>query len=257
MKPSNNRILAIASVTLSALLILGAFTVIWLQPRSATPASAQSTDQTTSKPSQITVVGSGSISVAPDTVKLTVGYADQETTVADAQSKVDGVMAAITAKLTAANISDKDYRTVQYSVDPVMDYNNTAKGGNGTLSGFRVTNILEITLHDPSQAASLLDSLVSAGANTVYGVTFSVSNSGALTQQAYDQAMQDAKSRAQKIADLSNMTLGKIVSVSENSAATPIMYDTKSAGMGGGANIAPGQQTIQATLVVTYEANAK
>jgi len=161
MKATGNRTLAVASVGLSALLILGAFTLAWLLPRDPAPAAAQSTSN---NPSQITVVGTGNVNATPDTVKITIGVSDQESTVAAAQSKVDSGVAAVTAKLKEAGISDKDYRTVQYSIDPVMDYvNNTVKGPSGaSLTGFNVTNMIEITLHDTSQAAPLLDSLVSA-----------------------------------------------------------------------------------------------
>jgi len=233
------------------LLILGAFTLSWLLPRDPAPASAQSNgDQSANKPSQISVVGTGSIAVTPDVVKITIGVSEQEATVKDTQDKVDSTMAAITAKLKEAGITEKDYHTAQYSVEPVMDFNNPTKGQpNGTLSGFRVVNMLEVTVHDASQAASLIDSLVSAGANTIYGINFSVSNPEALQQQAYDQAMQDAKSRAEKLAALSNQSLGKIISVSESAAGVPMpMYD-KSVGLGGG-GIAPGQQTVQTALVV-------
>jgi uncharacterized protein YggE len=259
MKSTSNRTLVIVSAALSVLLILGAFTLSWLLPRDPAPASAQSNgDQSANKPSQITVVGTGSIAVTPDIVKITVGVSQQEATVKDAQAKVDSTMAAITAKLKEAGIAEKDYRTAQYSVEPVMNFDNPTKGQpNGTLAGFRVVNMLEITLHDASQAASLLDSLVSAGANTIYGVNFSLSNPEALQQQVYDHAIQDAKSRAEKLAALSNLTLGKIVSVSESGAGVPIpMYD-KGLGMGGGGAVAPGQQTVQTALVVVYEASAK
>jgi len=257
MKSANNKTLAIVSVALSALLILGAFTVLWLVPRDAAPAAAQSAS---SNSSQITVAGTGSVSVTPDTVKVTVGVSDQESTVAAAQSKVDSGVAAITDKLKAAGIDAKDYRTVQYSIEPVMDYNSSPQGqSTGKLSGFNVTNMIEITLHNTAQSAPLLDSLVSAGANSVYGITFSVSDTSTPQQQAYDQAMQDANSRAQKIAALSHLTLVKIVNVSENGASSPIMFDSKPTGLGGGAGavITPGQQNITSTLVVTYEASAK
>lgn len=259
MKATNSKTLAIASVALSMMLILGAFTAAWLLPRDAAPASAQSNGDSTSKPSQVTVVGTGIISVKPDAAKVTVGVSFQENTVADAQSKADSVMAAIIEKLTQAGIAEKDYRTTQYNVEPVMSFDNPKAGSGGTLVGFRVTNMIEVTLHDPAQAAGLLDSLVSAGANTIYGINFFVSDTNKVAQQAYDQAVQDARTRAEKIAALSNLTLGKIVSVSENGAgpAVPLYDKGMGIGMGGGGSVAPGQQTIQVSLVVTYEASAK
>ena len=91
----------------------------------------------------------------------------------------------------------------------------------------------------------------------MYGVSFSVSNPSTFEQQAYDQAMQDANSRAQKLAALSNLILGKILSVSENGASAPVPFAGKAGGLGSGAVLNPGQQAIETMLVVTYEASAK
>jgi uncharacterized protein len=250
MKSQNSKLVVLGSAVLSATLILGAFLAVWLSAREPASASAQNANEAT-KPSQITVVGLGSINTTPDILKMTVGVAIQADTVLAAQTDVTGAIAAIEAKLKEAGIDAKDYRTVQYTVEPVMDFDGT-KGGQGKLSGFRVTNMLEITFRDTARVAEILDSLVKAGANTIYGTSFAVSNPDALSQQAYEAAIKDAQARAEKIASLSGMTLGKIVSVSE---ATSGVYplDVKQ-GMGGGGGFVPGQQTINTSLVVTYEA---
>jgi uncharacterized protein YggE len=249
MKTRDNRLAVFASVALSALFIMGAFLAMWLVPRNATPAAAQ-TD--TVKPSQITVVGIGSVNATPDILKITIGVSAQETTVKAAQTKVESAISAIRDRLAQAGISDKDYKTAVYSVEPVMDFSNSKDGASGTLNGFRVVNMLEITFRAPADAPAVIDSLVDAGANQVYGTYFSFSDPNALSKQAYDAAIKDAQSRAEEIARLSNMTLGKVVSVSE-SATGPYPYYAKE-GMGGGGGFVPGQQMVQTSLTVTYEA---
>ncbi|MEO8287766.1 MAG: SIMPL domain-containing protein [Chloroflexota bacterium] len=258
MKTANNRVLAAVSLTLSALLILGAFTLTWLLPRNAATASAQSNNQQAAQPSQITVVGTGSISVKPDILKVTIGVAQQENTVKAAQDKVDSTIAALYEKLKAAGIDEKDYKTAQYTVEPVMDFNNPkGQNGQGTLAGFRVTNMIEITFRDTAAAPAVIDALVDAGANTVYGTNFSLSNVDALGQQVYEAAVKDAQGRAEKIAALSNMNLGKIISVSEVSNGQPVPMYQKGMGAGGAGDFAPGSQNVQTSLIVTYEASAK
>ncbi len=258
MKAGNSKTIIIASAALSVLLVLGSLFGAWMLARGAQPASAQSENQSgsTGTPQQITVVGTGSISVKPDVLKITIGVSAQEDTVAAAQASVDSVTTAMIQKLQEMGIDEKDYATSQYNVEPVMDYNNS-KVSTGTLVGFRVTYLYDITFRDPSQAPAVIDALTSAGANTIYSTYYTVSSFNDASKQAYDGAIKDAQDRADKIAALSNLTLGKIVSVSEVSSTPYYPVATKEGMGGGGSTIAPGQQTITTSLVVTYEAASK
>ena len=256
MKSDNSRLLAGISIMASTALVLAAFSVVWLSPRDASTAKAQDG----AKPSQITVRGTGSISVKPDTLVMTVGASIQDNTVKAAQAQVTTVMDAIVAKLKAAGVAEKDYKTVQYNVEPVMDYgSNPEKGGAGApkLVGFRVVNMLEVTLRDTSKAPDLLDELTSAGVNTIYNISYTFADADALSRQAYDQAVRDAGERAARLAGLSNMNLGRIISVTEPSANQPgILYGDMGKGAAGG-GVFPGQQNIQIDVIVSYEATAK
>lgn len=258
MKSNGPRLLAIAGFTLAAALAFVAFTIGWVGPRGTSSANAQSQNDT-NRPSQITVRGTGSISAAPDQIKMSVGVTQQETTVKAAQDKVTATTDALVAKLKEAGVADKDYRTGQFSVEPAMDYGFPGKDGSTSqtpkLVGYRVTSILDITLRDTAKVADLLDALTTAGANTVYGVNYTFSDPNSLTQQAYDSAVKDAESKATKLAGLSKMQLGKVVSVTEASANVPgPVYNDMAAGKGGGSAIYPGQQSVQVDLIVTYEA---
>ena len=262
MEKRGNRVLALASVMLSVGLLFAAFAVVWLTPRDASPAGAQQSGDNASKPSQITVRGSGSISAKPDTLIMNVGTTIQDTTVKAAQDKVASTITAMSDKLKAAGIEDKNYRTVQFNVEPVMDYGTPDRGGATglpKLTGFRVTSIIEITFNDPARAPQVLDDLVAAGANTVYNVGYTFADPAQLAKQAYDEAVKDAQSRAERLAGLSNMTLGKVVSVTEASANTPTFgYDVGGKGAAGGAQIIyPGQQNVGVDVIVTYEASSK
>jgi uncharacterized protein YggE len=184
----------------------------------------------------------------------------QENTVKAARAKVSAVMDALVARLKAANVAEKDSRTSQYSVEPVLDYGNGDKGTNvpttPKIVGIRITNILQITLKDPAYETDLLDALVSAGANTIYNVNDTFSDPDTLAKQAYDQAVKDAETKAIRLANLSGLKLGRVLNVTDGAASStvPTYYD-KAAGMGaGGAGIVPGQQSVGVDVIVTYEA---
>ena len=258
MKSTNNRLVAGASIVVSSALLLAAFAVVWLTPREAGQVKAQNSD-TPAKTSHITVRGSGSISVRPDTIVMNVGVSSNESTVKAAQDKVSEGIDAMVARLKSAGVAEADYRTSQYMVEPLIDYSGTDKGqGTQKLTGFRVVNMIEITVRDTAKAPELLDQLVSAGANTVYNVNYTFADADGLAKQAYEKAVQDAEERATRLAGLSNMTLGRIISVTEPSANQPgIIYGDAAMGKGGAGAILPGQQNLQIDVIVSYEATAK
>jgi len=247
----NSRLWAFAGVALSTLVVLGALLVVWLMPRDPAPASAQDT-QSAAKPSTITVIGTGSVAVKPDILRMTIGVSAQEDTVLAAQGKVDSALTAIYAKLKEAGIAETDYKTAQYTVEPVMNFNDP-KNSQGVLTGFRVVHMVEITFRNIDGAPAIVDGLVKAGANTIYGTNFAFDNPDSVGERAHEEAVKDAQKRAQRLAALSNMTLGKILSVSESNNGQYPVY-SKDMGLGGGGGFAPGTQSIQTSLTVTYEA---
>jgi uncharacterized protein YggE len=264
----NNKFLALGSVALSVALLLGAFAVIWLTPREAVPAGAQdnqagatptaAAQADAGKPSTITVRGTGSVNAKPDTLIVNVGASIQAATVKEAQDQVSQIMDAITAALKTSGVGENDYRTVQYSVEPVLDY---ADGKTQPkLNGFRVTSMIEATLRDLAKAPAILDAVTTAGANNIYNSSFSIADPSALYQQAYEKAVDDAEMRAQRLAGMSGQKLGKLVSISEGTTSSggPV-YDRGGAGMGAGGGVAiyPGQQAVTVDVVVTYEATEK
>jgi uncharacterized protein YggE len=261
--------LAGISLGLSTLLVLGAFMVVWLAPRDAASANAQNAQnppaanqgQADADSSEITVRGSGIVHARPDALVVQVGVNMQADTVKEAQDKASSAIAAMTDRIKAAGIEESDYRTIQYTIEPVMDYGTADKNGIAQaprLIGFRVINMIEITFKNVAEAPAVLDQLVAAGANTVYNVGYIISDPERLYNDAYDKAVRDAEARGTRLAALSGMELGRVISVTEASANIPGPVYDKGPSMGGGAGpFYPGQQSVSVDVIVTYEAAAK
>src|SRR5438270_2325991 len=144
-------------------------------------------------------------------VNLQVGVPIQQTSLEDAQSEAATKMDAVTRQLKGAGVDEKDISTAQYNVEPVMNYpQNQAP----TVTSFRVTNIVNAKVRDITKAGKLIDDLVKSGANTIYGLSFGFSDPSALMKQAREQAMKDAKAKAEQLATLGGVGLG-----------TPIVID--------------------------------
>ncbi len=149
----------------------------------------------------ITVVGTGKASGAPDVAHVTVGVESQgpalQAVVDDNKTK----MAALLAALKAQGIADKDIRTTNYNVfvdnpQPQPMVEGAGKPGTGQLT-YHVNNQVDVTVRDVAKLGDVLDKAVAAGANNVYGVTFSVDDPTKLQGMARANAIADAKARAQ------------------------------------------------------------
>lgn len=219
------------------------------------PAAAQdATPTANSTPATVSVSGVGMVTVAPDTASVQLGVTVTEATLAEAQATASTQMEAVIAAVKAAGVEDKDIQTSTYYVSVVQSYDSN---GNPTkVSSFQVQNQVNVVIRDITKVGEVLDSAVSAGANTIYGVNFYVSDSTSAATQARKLAIDDAHQRAQELADAAGMTLGPVVSITEGFSSGPIY------GRGGGmvadaAAPAPpiqaGSSTVEIDVTVVYQ----
>ncbi len=266
------------------LLLLGAFLVVWLVPRGpeATTAETQTTGQTSTKSGNapagsvnsvntaqegmvngssvsdqphISVRGTGIVNAKPDMANLQVGVSIQKTSLQEAQNEATTKMNAVTEQLKAAGVADKDIATSQYNVEPVMNYQDNKPP---EVTGFRVTNIVNVKVRDLSKAGKLIDDLVQSGANTIYGLSFGFSDTSALMKQAREAAVNDAKDKAGQLASLSGVTLGGPLAIEDMGANVPPTardaMASKAPPMSGAAAmpVNPGEQEIRVDLNIVY-----
>ena len=127
-------------------------------------------------------------------------------------------MDAIVARLKADGIADSDIRTTAYNVNPQYD------GNQQTLRGYQVQNLVDVRSTNVTNLGPLIDDAIGAGASRVYGIRFEASNMQDLKNQARDQAMQNARAKAEQLARDAGVGLGKPLAISENDAGgvTPV-----------------------------------
>jgi len=227
-------------------------TAIQATPGSGSQSGSPSTQATVQR--TITVVGVGKVSLVPDIAQLNVGVEDSASTVAEAKTKVDTQVAALLAALKALGIADKDIQTSNYSIYYEQPSSPLPKDSSSTERGglYHVSNMLLVTVRDVSKAGDVLDAMVAAGANQVYGVNFTVSDQVKWQSQARELAMADAKARADELARLSGVQVGQVQAVSEviGGNVYPVAADR---GLGGGgAGIVPGEQELSMQVQVVY-----
>lgn len=203
----------------------------------------------------LTVTGNGSAFGKPDVATIQIGV---QTRNADAGVAVDENtrrMNALMEALKALGIAENDLQTANFSVYAQQDYDPATGQPRDTIT-YMVDNTLTVTLRDVSKLGDTLSQAVSAGANNVYGISFSVANPTQLEAEAREKAMADARVRAEALAKTAGVTLGGPISITEYTTSVPPVYPVAEAraGLGGGAvPVSTGQLQINLQVSVTYE----
>lgn len=205
----------------------------------------------------INVTGRGRVTLDSDTVEISIGVQTEGEIAAEAVTLNSAQAQLVMDALDAFNISDSDVETTNFSVTPIQTRNS---GGDVTSTTFRVQNTINITVDDIDSLGEILDAVVAAGANTIYGITFKVDPDDEST--AYDQAlsaaMQDARSQAVLLAAAAGVDLVDVLTVSVSSS--PGLLEDFSGGalmdtsvLGASVPIAPGKSEISVVVYVVYQ----
>jgi uncharacterized protein YggE len=250
------RILVVAGII--ALLLLGGLTGAWLWGQDARPVKAQTSDAAADySPAQIiTVVGQGTARVEPDIAQVSIGVETSAETIGEAVAENKVRMDAILQALTGAGIAEKDIQTMNYSIQldrypEPMPRTDASEGEPKPL--YRVSNMVTVTIRDLEKAGEVLDIVVEAGANNIWGISFSLEDPATAQADARAKAMTDAQARAEALAELSSVKLGPVMSISEvvsGNVVSPMMAVERAAAAGG--SISPGELEIGYQVQVSY-----
>lgn len=194
----------------------------------------------------VTVTGTGTATGVPDQASFSFTVQTKATTATAALSKNGTTTKAVIAAVEAAGVPEANVQTAQVSLDPVMSNDGTS------IVAYTASNSITVTKLAIAKAGALVDAAVGAGATDVSGPSLVVSDQDALYAQALKDAVAQAKSKAQVLADATGHTLGNAVTVVEGSGATPLPYAVGAAANAPSTPIVAGTQQIQATVTVTY-----
>ena len=204
----------------------------------------------------LSVNGHGQVNLPPDVAYVTIGVHTEATDVSNAVQDNADQVAAVMASLSQAGVAPEDMQTSNFSVYTTDNYDPNTGLING--KKYSVDNTVNVTARDLAGLGNLLDRAISAGANSIWGITFDLENKDAASAQARDMAVEDAKTEAQALATTAGVSLGDIVSISYTSTGYNNYYPYYGMGGGGGGDagaatsIVPGQITVGADVYITY-----
>jgi len=205
----------------------------------------------------ITVIGQGSVKVVPDIAQISIGVETTASSVADGSTENQAKMKALLAALKAVGVLDKDIQTTNYSitVNRPQEVLPSTMGATGvTSTTYTVSNMVTVTIRDLTLVSEAIDASVEAGANNIWGISFTIDKPDAALAEARTKAVADAKLRADALAKLGEVTLGPVMAMSEviSGGQTPIMYAVADKAMGGGTPVSPGEVEVSYQIQVSY-----
>ena len=242
---NKSTLLVIVSIVAVALLIF------------ATSARAQATPPVSDQqPRTLSFNGSGTVSIQPDIAYIQIGVhtegANAQETVASNNQQSQQLIDA----LSKAGIAAKDIQTSNFSISPRQEWD-----ANGQPTGkitYIVDNSVSVTVRDLTKIGSILDAAVQAGANNIYGIQFDVEDREAAQQQAMSAAMDNARARAEVLAQAADVQLGQVISIQTYlGGASPIPYEktyAMSADLAGSSvPVSTGEMQVMVDVSVVYE----
>ena len=204
----------------------------------------------------ITASGTSTITAVPDEASVYISINTIEKTTEGSKNKNTEISDAVINAIKKLNIQ-KDIETTNYNIYPEYDWSS----GQQELKGYRTTNIIKVSTKYFDDLGAIVDTAVKAGATGIDSINFELSKDkeNEIKRNALTKATEDAKLKAEAIANGLGAKLGKLQSVTENSynyVPYPLFR-----GEGGVAaaekavstNIEPQNLDITATVNVVYQ----
>src|SRR4051812_32040197 len=232
---------------------LGAFTFLALVAATCGSGTTTNVQNGDNQPHGVSVAGEGKVQGKPDLALLSLGVSALADDVATARDRASTELDAMIASMKKNGVGDKDIQTQQLNISPEYDYSN----GKQLLKGFRVSNTVTAKVRDINATGKVVDDAVNAGGNDVQiqGVSFTIDKPDDLQRQAREQAIADARDKADTLAKASGVSLGDAISITEGGGVQPVAASPDALDRAGSAAqtpIQPGELDVAVTVNVTW-----
>lgn len=189
--------------------------------------------QNTTPRRTVSVTGQGTVKAAPDEFIFSPSYQKSASTAKEAISQVSAVGNTTVAKLKELGLTSDDLKTDVYSTP---EYDPTVYDNYGTdtypevvqskIKQHTATYSITATVHSKDVAQKALDYLVTTALTSAITPqsTFKAETAKKLESEARQAGLADAKQKATDTATGLGATLGKVVSISEPNAISPLPY---------------------------------
>ena len=225
-----------------------------------TPIQNMSANVTNSN-STLSVSGTAFTKVKPDRVVISIGVETTNKTAKASLAANSELMNKIIIALRNLGIKENETSTSSFTISP--NYNYTESGTILNITGFTVTNSIQIDSSTLVNISSWIDAAVASGANSINSIDFRISNNK--LEDTKNMLIKDAIANAREKADIVSSELGlkviglKSITVGEFDYIQPpqpfMEKRFDAAGAGAAAATTPilaGEQEISASVSIVF-----
>jgi len=207
-------------------------------------------------PNNLAVTGTGTVYLTPDIAYIYIGVHTENENISQAVDDNNAKALAVQAALLEYGVAEGDIQTSNFSIWPSQQYDAITSQITGTI--YMVDNSVYVTVRDLDSMKDILGASIEAGANSINSIQFDVADKSEGLTQARQLAVDNANALAEELADITDVSLGEIQSISYYDNQVYPYYGYGMGGGGGGAegvsvaSIAPGQLTLTVSVSITY-----
>jgi uncharacterized protein YggE len=202
---------------------------------------------------QIVTQGTGEVRVAPDRAIARFGVQIDAADARTAQDRVNEAMQRVVQALRRLQIPENRIGTERLDLSPIYEQPRPGQETRPRLTGYRAANIVRVELDDLARLGPVIDAAVGAGANDVEGIEFTLSNEAPHRMEALRKASQEARAKAQAIAEALGVRPGVLIEATEGGVEVvpprPVAFVREALAA---TPVQPGELTVRATVTVRY-----
>lgn len=205
----------------------------------------------------INVTGEAKASATPDVAMLSFSVRAQAKEAGTAFTQSSTSMNAVIAALDEMEIEARDRQTGQLRLNPIYARDRNSVTNRSEVIAYEAVNTLTVRLRDIEKAGAVIDKAVGAGANGLDSFRFSVSETDELMAEARIAAVEDAREKAEAMAEAAGARLGDVLSISAGNSGSPRPVMMRAMAMEDSMSAAPslqaGEQDFRVTVNATFE----
>ena len=214
----------------------------------------------------ISASGRGEVRVKPDVILMSIGVQERGADVAGPRTRAAKKVADIVAALKSAGVKAAEIQTSRFSVSRVWEalnaQNEPVEYGGASNKGhfvFQVANTVSVRTGLVEKAGEILDAVVTAGANDINGPAFGLKDGTPQVKQALEDAVKDARSKADTMAAAAGVKITGLDHLSEQGTNVPSAEDSggqvmfrKMAASAPSTPISAGEVVVSANVTAEY-----
>ena len=221
----------------------------------ASPAPALERLTDISNDRWVEVSGEGSVSVAPDFARVTLGVTSTGKNAGEAMATNAKAANALVSLIKSEGVAPTDIQTSDLSISPMFSEAAPGQASAPTITGYSVSDNVTVMVRDIPRLGALLDKAATAGANSIYGIGFGHNNAGALLDKARPLAVADARRKAEIYASAGGARIGRLMVLTEEAGRQPPVAFSRAytAGTAAPTPIEAGEDKLTVTITARFE----